>query len=149
MIGAGSGARRAAGTNAKATRRANAVATSQRRNRICAPRLFPLRRAYVRPRSRPGLGAHARMLRCYQAAAGGLTPLVERIDPFEGGTLPANLRRPIGRELAPVAIILPGLDACKEGLRAWSDAFVRRGMATLLDGPGQGGAAFRLPVRAE
>jgi 2,6-dihydroxypseudooxynicotine hydrolase len=97
------------------------------------------------------LGAHTRMLRCYQAAAGGLTPLVERIEiPFEGGTLPANLRRPIGRELAPVAIILPGLDACKEELHAWSDAFVRRGMATLaLDGPGQGESAFRLPVRAE
>ena len=92
------------------------------------------------------------MLRCYQAAAGGLTPLVERIEiPFEGGTLPANLRRPIGRELAPVAIILPGLDACKEELHAWSDAFVRRSMATLaLDGPGQAGkSAFRLPVRHE
>jgi dienelactone hydrolase len=95
--------------------------------------------------------AHMRMLRCYQAAAPGLTPPVERIEiPFEGGTLPANLRKPTGRERAPVAIILPGLDACKEELHAWSEAFVCRGMATLaLDGPGQGESAFRLPVRAE
>jgi 2,6-dihydroxypseudooxynicotine hydrolase len=97
------------------------------------------------------LDAHTRMLRCYQAAAGSLTPPVERIEiPFEGGMLPGNLRRPIGRARAPVAIILPGLDACKEELHAWSDAFVRRGMATLaLDGPGQGESAFRLPVRSE
>jgi dienelactone hydrolase len=97
------------------------------------------------------LDAHRRMLRCYQAASGSLTPPVHRIEiPFEGGMLPGNLRRPTGRERAPVAIILPGLDACKEELHAWSDAFVRRGVATLaLDGPGQGESAFRLPVRSE
>jgi dienelactone hydrolase len=97
------------------------------------------------------LAAHANMLRCYQAAAGGMAPPVERIEiPFEGGVLPANLRCPSGRERAPVAIILPGLDACKEELHGWSDAFVKRGMATLaLDGPGQGETAFRLPVRSE
>ena len=97
------------------------------------------------------LDAQTRMLRCYQAAAPGLMPPVERIEiPFEGGMLPANLRKPVGRERAPVAIILPGLDACKEELHTWSEAFVRRGMATLaLDGPGQGELAFRLPVRAE
>jgi dienelactone hydrolase len=97
------------------------------------------------------LGAHQSMLRCYQAAASMLDPPVERIEiPFEGGTLPGNLRRPNSRPRAPVAIILPGLDACKEELHAWSEAFVRRGLATLtLDGPGQGESAFQLPVRAE
>jgi dienelactone hydrolase len=96
-------------------------------------------------------GAHERMLRCYQAGAAGADPPVQRIEiPFEGGTLPANLRLPGGPARAPVAIILPGLDACKEELHSWSDAFVRRGMATLaLDGPGQGESAFRLPVRPE
>src|SRR5207248_8766871 len=50
----------------------------------------------------------------------------------------------------PLAILLRGLDACKEELHAWSNAFVRRGMATLaLDGPGQGEAAFTLPVRPD
>ena len=47
----------------------------------------------------------------------------------------------------PVAIVLPGLDACKEELHAWCDAFVRRGLASLaIDGPGQGETAFRLPI---
>jgi 2,6-dihydroxypseudooxynicotine hydrolase len=97
------------------------------------------------------LGAQTRMLRCYRAAAPNLDPMSERIEiPFERGMLPANLRRPRGGERAPVAILLPGLDACKEELHAWSDAFVRRGVATLaLDGPGQGESALRLPVRSE
>jgi 2,6-dihydroxypseudooxynicotine hydrolase len=97
------------------------------------------------------VGAHNRMLRCYRAAVGGMDPPVERIEiPFEDGTLPGNLRRPTKHGRAAVAIILPGLDACKEELHAWSDAFIRRGMATLaLDGPGQGESAFRLPVRSE
>jgi len=95
--------------------------------------------------------AHNAMLRCYQAAAPHLDPPVERIEiPFEDCTLPGNLRRPSNRDRAPVAIILPGLDACKEELHAWSEAFVRRGVATLaLDGPGQGESAFKLPVRSE
>ena len=50
----------------------------------------------------------------------------------------------------PVAVILPGLDACKEELHAWSDAFLARGLATLtLDGPGQGESAFALPIRTD
>jgi 2,6-dihydroxypseudooxynicotine hydrolase len=50
----------------------------------------------------------------------------------------------------PVAIILPGLDACKEELHAWAEAFVARGLAALtLDGPGQGETSFRLPVTHE
>jgi alpha-beta hydrolase superfamily lysophospholipase len=58
-----------------------------------------------------------------------------------------NLRRPAAPSRPPVAILLPGLDACKEELHAWSDAFVRRGMATLaIDGPGQGETAFALPI---
>ena len=40
----------------------------------------------------------------------------------------ANLRRPVHATRPPVAILLPGLDACKEELHAWSDAFVRRGL---------------------
>ena len=45
------------------------------------------------------LGAQTRMLRCYRAAAPQLDPRSERIEiPFENGVLPANLRRPRGRE---------------------------------------------------
>jgi dienelactone hydrolase len=92
--------------------------------------------------------AHDRMLACYQAAGAAIDPPVERITiPFENTHLVGNLRRPHGSGRPPVAIILPGLDACKEELHAWCDAFVRRDVATLaIDGPGQGETAFRLAI---
>jgi 2,6-dihydroxypseudooxynicotine hydrolase len=47
-------------------------------------------------------------------------------------------------------VILPGLDACKEELHAWAEAFLDRGLAALtLDGPGQGETSFHLPVTHE
>jgi len=97
------------------------------------------------------LGAHQRMLACYRAGTSSADPPVERvIIPFENATMLGNLRRPARADRPPVAIILPGLDACKEELHAWSDAFVRRGMATLaLDGPGQGETAFKFPITAQ
>ncbi len=95
--------------------------------------------------------AHDNMLRCYTAAARDTDPPMQRIEvPFAGATMAAWLRRPAGSRRPPVAVLLPGLDACKEELHAWSDAFVRRGVATLaLDGPGQGETSFRLPVRPD
>ena len=95
--------------------------------------------------------AHERMLACYTAAAAGCDPPLERLEiPFEGGVLPGWLRRPAGAARPPLAILLPGLDACKEELHAWSNAFVRRGVATLaMDGPGQGEAAFTMPLRPD
>lgn len=94
------------------------------------------------------LAAHQRMLACYQAATAGADSPVERIAiPFGNTVLVGNLRRPAGVVRPPVAIMLPGLDACKEELHAWCDAFVRRGLAALaIDGPGQGETAFRLPI---
>ena len=91
------------------------------------------------------------MLRCYSAAAPDLDPPMGRIEfPFEGSFLVGWLRRPRAGLRAPVAVILPGLDACKEELHAWSDAFLDRGMATVtLDGPGQGETAYRLPIRTD
>lgn len=95
--------------------------------------------------------AHDSMLRCYLAAASDIDPPMQRIEfPFEGARMAGWLRRPRGVEQPPVAIILPGLDACKEELHAWSNAFLKRGVATLaLDGPGQGETAFRLPIRPD
>ena len=97
------------------------------------------------------LAAHQRMLACYQAGAADADPPVERVAiPFDGTTMVGNLRRPAGGARPPVAIILPGLDACKEELHAWCEAFVRRRMATLaIDGPGQGETAFRLPITSQ
>mgnify|MGYP001590345430 CR=1 FL=1 len=95
--------------------------------------------------------AHEGVIRCYTAAAAGTDPPMERVEfPFEGARLAGWLRRPRGVARPPVAILLPGLDACKEELHAWSNAFVKRGLASLtLDGPGQGETAFQLPVRAD
>ena len=95
--------------------------------------------------------AHDNMLRCYKAAASDADPPMEHLEiPFDGSLLAAWLRRPRGVARPKVAVILPGLDACKEELHAWSDAFLRRGLATVqLDGPGQGETAFRLPIRSD
>ena len=92
--------------------------------------------------------AHDAMLRCYSAAAPMLDPPIERVEfPFEGAFMAGWLRKPRGASRPPVAIILPGLDACKEELHAWAEAFVARGLAALtLDGPGQGETSFTLPV---
>lgn len=92
--------------------------------------------------------AHENMLRCYGAAAGECDPPMQRVTfPFDGASLPGWLRVPRAAARPPVAVILPGLDACKEELHAWSNAFVKRGLATLtLDGPGQGESAFHLPI---
>ena len=95
--------------------------------------------------------AHANMLRCYASAAAGIAPPMQRlVVPFGEHRLHAYLRLPRDVERPPVAIILPGLDASKEELHVWSDAFLARGMATVtLDGPGQGECAAALPITTE
>ncbi len=73
---------------------------------------------------------HDAMMRCYKAAA-AFEPRMEYLEiPFEKVKLRGWLRHP--RDAAPstkspVAIILPGLDACKEELHEWSNAFLERG----------------------
>lgn len=95
--------------------------------------------------------AHENMLRCYALASEGISPPMERFEiPFDGKIMAAYLRRPPGVALPKIAIILPGLDAAKEELHAWSDAFLERGLATVtLDGPGQGETSFHLPIRSD
>jgi 2,6-dihydroxypseudooxynicotine hydrolase len=95
--------------------------------------------------------AHDAMLRCYSKGAPMLEPPIERVEfAFDGVAMAGWLRKPCGVSRPPVAIILPGLDACKEELHAWAVAFVDRGMAALtLDGPGQGETSFKLPVTHE
>jgi dipeptidyl aminopeptidase/acylaminoacyl peptidase len=95
--------------------------------------------------------AHDAMLRCYSAGVTKLPVPAERVEfPFRGVAMPGWLRKPRGVARPPVAVILPGLDACKEELHAWAKAFVDRGMAALtLDGPGQGETSFHLPTTHE
>jgi alpha-beta hydrolase superfamily lysophospholipase len=97
------------------------------------------------------LDAHTRMLRCYTAAAPLVCPPMRRLEiPFAGAVMAAWLRLPPGIPRPKVAILLPGLDACKEELHAWADAFLARGLATVqLDGPGQGETSFQLPIRSD
>ena len=96
--------------------------------------------------------AHDAMLRCYTLAAPDMGPPAEHLTfPFDGAHLHGWLRcSPESPSPLPVAVILPGLDACKEELHAWSEAFLARGLATLtLDGPGQGESALALPIRTD
>ena len=78
-----------------------------------------------------------------------LDPTAERIEaPLDGGVLAGNLRRPAGADKPPLVVLIPGLDSTKEEFFHWEAAFLARGMATLsMDGPGQGEAGFRLPIR--
>jgi dienelactone hydrolase len=97
------------------------------------------------------VSAHKNMLRCYAAAAAGIDPTMEHIKiPFGDHTLYGYVRKPAAVVKPPIAVILPGLDAAKEELHSWSDAFLRRGLATLtLDGPGQGECIEALPITPE
>ncbi|HEX7473416.1 MAG TPA: alpha/beta fold hydrolase [Candidatus Limnocylindrales bacterium] len=87
----------------------------------------------------------------YARALPHLDPPGERLEiPFEGTTIPGNLRRPRGVARPPVVLLVPGLDSVKEELFAMEQDFLRRGMATLaVDGPGQGESAPRFPIRAD
>ena len=95
--------------------------------------------------------AHDSVVRCYAAGAPGLNPPIERLTfSYRGVDIPGWLRQPRGCGRPPVAILLPGLDACKEELHAWAAAFVARGVAALtIDGPGQGEISFHLPTTHE
>jgi dienelactone hydrolase len=95
--------------------------------------------------------AHDNMLRCYTLAAPDTDPPMQKLlFPYRGGNLAGWLRVPAGVKRPPVAIVLPGLDACKEELHAWTDAFLKRGLATVtLDGPGQGETAFSMPISTD
>jgi Esterase FrsA-like len=57
--------------------------------------------------------AHESMLRCYSAGATGMDPPLERVEfPYKGASMPGWLHKPSGNAKPPVAVILPGLDAC-------------------------------------
>ncbi len=94
--------------------------------------------------------AQESMLRCYNlAGVDAKIPLVKLKLPYRGDFIHAYLRTPEAPSGAPlpVAIILPGLDACKEELHTWSNSFLDRGVATItLDGPGQGESAAHFPI---
>ena len=96
--------------------------------------------------------AHMKAVECRRTALPHLRPPGERVEiAFEGGHLAAILRKPAGAGArAPVLIMIPGLDSAKEELEAYELPFLARGMATLIvDGPGQGEAEYRFPIRGD
>src|ERR1700722_631795 len=97
--------------------------------------------------------AQERSVACFRRAAAGLTPPAELVRiPYQATQLAGYLRvpaAPAGRRKAPgpVVIMLPGLDSTKEELQATAEYLLARGLATLaIDGPGQGEAAYDLPI---
>ena len=96
--------------------------------------------------------AHRKAVACRRDALPHLRPPGERVEiPFETASLAGILRRPAGAaSRAPVLVMIPGLDSAKEELEAYELPFLARGMATLLvDGPGQGEAEYRFPIRGD
>jgi 2,6-dihydroxypseudooxynicotine hydrolase len=95
--------------------------------------------------------ATERAIACTYAAHRHLDPAAERVElPFDGATLVGNLRRPPGREAAPLVLLLPGLDSTKEEFFNWEEVFLARGLGTFsFDGPGQGESGFRTHIRPD
>jgi 2,6-dihydroxypseudooxynicotine hydrolase len=89
-------------------------------------------------------GAADKAVMSLYAAHKHLDPTAERLEiPFEGTTMVANLRRPVGHARPPLVLLLPGLDSTKEEFFNWENVFLQRGLATLsLDGPGQGETGY-------
>jgi len=95
--------------------------------------------------------AHRKAIECKQLAIPHMRPPAVRVEiPYLDGFLPGFLRLPEGAIRPPVLIMIPGLDSAKEELEAYELPFLARGVATLIvDGPGQGEAEYRYPVRGD
>ena len=96
--------------------------------------------------------AQAAKVASHRRALPHLVPPAERLElPYEGVTLPGNLRRPAGAAGAgrpPLVLILPGLESTKEEFTRFEEDFLARGMATFtFDGPGQGEVWPRMKMR--
>lgn len=90
-----------------------------------------------------------RSVAVYRQALRHLDPPAERIEiPFEGHTIPANLRLPKATHRPALVLLVPGLDSSKEELFAIEEDFLRRDMATFtMDGPGQSENSVHFPIR--
>lgn len=90
-----------------------------------------------------------RAVSVYRAALSTLDPPGQRLEiPFEGRTIPGNLRRPRDAKRPALVLLVPGLDSSKEELFAIEEEFLRRGLATLaIDGPGQSENSVHFAIR--
>jgi dipeptidyl aminopeptidase/acylaminoacyl peptidase len=95
--------------------------------------------------------AHRKAVECRQLALPHLRPPGERVEiPYQGDKLAGILRRPPGVARPPIVVMAMGLDSAKEEMDAYESTFLARGMATLaFDGPGQGEAEYKFPIRGD
>lgn len=95
--------------------------------------------------------AHLKAVECKQLALPYLRPPGERVViPFGEDVITGILRKPSGATCPPILLMAPGLDSTKEELEAYETPFLDRGIATLaFDGPGQGEAEYRQPIRGD
>jgi alpha-beta hydrolase superfamily lysophospholipase len=95
---------------------------------------------------------HEACVRSYAAAAGDFDPPSQPIEIlYRRRPMCGYLRVPPVRAVpAPVVVMFNGTNAVKEELHWWSNAFLERGIATLVfDGPGMGRTFHRLSMVAE
>jgi 2,6-dihydroxypseudooxynicotine hydrolase len=71
-------------------------------------------------------------------------PPIKKLEiPYDGIKMAAHLRLPSEQGHFPLIICLPGVDSTKEEYHAFTEVFLKRGLATLvLEGPGQGETWF-------
>ena len=95
--------------------------------------------------------AHAKAVACRRLALPHLDPPGERVEiPYERTPLVGILRKPRGASSPPVVVMCMGLDSAKEEMESNEQAFLARGMATLVfDGPGQGEAEYEYAIRGD
>ncbi|HZQ63952.1 MAG TPA: alpha/beta fold hydrolase [Gaiellaceae bacterium] len=95
-----------------------------------------------------------RKVELYERAAPHLVPPGERVEiPFEGATIPAVVRLPLGeppRDGWPCVLLLGGLESTKEESLLFENMCLERGIATVaFDGPGQGELFFQVKLQPD
>ncbi len=95
--------------------------------------------------------AHQKAVDCHKLALPHLSPPGEYVRiPYEGKSLAAVLRKPVGVARPPVVAMVMGLDSAKEEMLAYQGNFLDRGLATLaFDGPGQGEGEYDFAIRGD
>jgi 2,6-dihydroxypseudooxynicotine hydrolase len=95
--------------------------------------------------------AHSKAVECRRLALPHLQPPGERVEiPYQGRSLYAILRKPLGANRPPVMVMICGLDSAKEETAAYEQPFLERGIAILVfDGPGQGEGEYDFAIRGD
>jgi len=136
-------------SSARAAEAANNTAAAKE-NYLMAWRLYSFAR-WPTPNSPGKQKAYALALDAFGHYASLLEPKPEMVRiPFEGKEIIGWLRLPSGTRAAPLVLTISALDSRKEDSVERSEAFIRRGIATLsFDMPGTGQAPLNGDVDSE